>query len=227
MDEHGLAQAAEELARTLSAVDLDQTLGRITSAAVEALPDVDYASITIQEPDGTLHTVAPTHEQLCDVDARQYELREGPCYEAATQTAYVASPDLANDPRYARYAETALAAGIRSQAGVRLFDAPSSTGALNLYSRRVGAFSDFESLAGLFAQQSARVIEYAREIQALHEAAQTADLIGHAVGIAMERYGLPEHRAFALLTRLAEHHDVALPVVAQAMVTASEVRADE
>lgn len=230
MDEQGLAKAAEELARTLSPVDLDETLGRITSAAVEALPDVDYASITIQDPDGTLQTVAPTDQMLCDIDARQYDLKEGPCYEAATQTAYVASPDLATDTRYARYAETALAAGIRSQAGVRLFDASTSTGAtgaLNLYSRRVGAFSDFESLAGLFAQQSARVIEYAREIQALHEAAQTADLIGHAVGIAMERYGLPEHRAFALLTRLAQHHDVPLPVVAQAMVTASEVRADE
>lgn len=227
MEERNLVKAAEELATTLSAVDLDQTLIRITSAAVEALPDVDYASITVRGPDGTLQTVAPTDPMLCEIDARQYELQEGPCYEAATSVSYVSAPDLANDDRYRRYAEVALAAGIRSQAGVRLFDAPNSQAALNLYSRRVGSFADFESLAGLFVQQSARVIEYATEIQALHEAALTRDLVGRAVGIAMERYGLSDHRAFALLTRLSEHHHVGLPVVAQSIVSASEGRADD
>ena len=74
---------------------------------------------------------------------------------------------------------------------------------------------------------SATVIEYAREIQALHEAARTRDLVGRAVGIAMERYGLSDHRAFALLTRLSHHHDVGLAVVAQSVVAASESRADD
>lgn len=227
MEERELVKAAEELAETLSPVDLDHTLNRITSAAVEALPDVDYASITIRGADGTLRTVAPTDPLLCDIDARQYQLQEGPCFEAATSASYVSAQDLANDDRYRRYAPTALDAGIRSQAGVRLFDAPTSQAALNLYSCKVGSFADFESLAGLFAQQSARVIEYAREIQALHEAARTHDLVGRAVGIAMERYGLSDHRAFALLTRLSEHHDVPLPVVAQSIVSASEGRADD
>jgi len=221
MDDQGLVEAAEEPAAALSPVDLDQTLGRITSAAVEALPDVDYASITVRHDDGSLHTVAPTDALLCEVDARQYDLQEGPCYDAATDAAYVSSPDLESDDRYRNFAPSALAAGIRSQAGVRLYDAPNAKAALNLYSRRAGSFADFESLAGLFAQQSARVIEYAQEIQALHEAAHTRDLVGRAVGIAMERYGLPDHRAFALLTRLSERHGVSLSVVAQSIVSAS------
>src|SRR5687767_6548765 len=124
MEEHELVEAAEELAATLSPLDLDRTLSRVTSAAVEALPDVDYASITIRHEDGTLETVATTDQSLCDLDLRQYELQEGPCFEAATDTTYVSASDLAADERYPRYAETAVAAGVRSQAGVRLFDAP-------------------------------------------------------------------------------------------------------
>ncbi len=227
MEEHELIEAAEELAATLSPLDLDHTLSRVTAAAVEALPDVDYASITIRHENGTLETVAPTDPTLCDIDRTQYELEEGPCYDAATDSHYVSAPDLAEDSRYPRFAEAALAAGIRSQVGVRLFDAPTSKAGLNLYSRRPGAFADFESVAALFARQSATVIEYARELQALHEAAHTRDLVGRAVGIAIERYGLPDHRAFALLTRLSKHHDVTLPVVAQAIVSASESRADD
>jgi hypothetical protein len=224
--EDRLVKSAEELASTLSPVDLDQTLRRITAAAVEALPDVDYASITVHHADGTLETVAPTDESLCDLDGTQYELEEGPCFEAACRTGYISSPDLANDERFPEYAPHAVALGLLSQAGIRLFDAPTSQAALNLYSRRAGAFTDFESLAALFTRQSAQVIEYAEEIQHLNEAARTRDLVGRAVGIAMERYGLSDHRAFALLTRLSKHHAVALPVVAQAVVSASEGRSD-
>jgi hypothetical protein len=221
-----LVTSAEELAATLTPVDLDHTLGRITAAAVEALPDVDYASITVRHADGSLETVAPTDPALCELDARQYELEEGPCYDAATATSYVSSPDLDTDRRFPRYSPHAIAAGVRSQAGIRLFDAPESQAALNLYSRRVGAFTDFESLAALFTRQSAQVIEYAQEIQLLHEAARTRDLIGRAVGISMERYGLTDHRAFALLTRLSQRHAVSLPEVAQAVMSASEGRID-
>lgn len=227
MDDLLFVEAAEGLVVELSPAELDHTLGRVTSAAVEVLPDVDYASITVRRDDGTLKTVATTDPALCALDARQYELGEGPCYEAATDVDYVSAPDLANDSRYLRYAETALAAGIVAQAGIRLYDAPTSQAALNLYSRRLDAFSGFESVAALFARQSATAIEYAKEVKALHEAARTRDLVGRAVGIAMERYGLPDHRAFALLTRLAHRHEVELSVVAQAIVSASEHRAHD
>jgi hypothetical protein len=225
MDHDPLVKSAEELAATLSPVDLDHTLGRITAAAVEVLPEVDYASITIRHEDGTLETVAPTDPMLCHVDATQYELREGPCYEAATDTVHVTAPDLEHDERFPSYARTAVDAGIRAQAGIRLFDAPDSQGALNLYSRSVGAFGDFDRISALFAHQSGAVIRYAQEISNLQEAVATRGLVGRAVGIAMERYELTDQRAFALLTRLAQRHRVQLPLVAQAVVDASEGRA--
>ena len=225
MENERLIETARRLSKTLTPGDLDHTLRRITAAAVEVLPEVDMASITIKHADGSLETVAPTHDVLCEVDAAQYELQEGPCYDAAVNTTHVISPDLAADERFPGYAKTAVAAGIRAQVGLRLFDTQSSQAALNLYSRDVGSFEDMEALSALFAHQSAMAIEYAQEIQDLQEAAGTRATIGQAVGIVMERYELSEQRAFAFLTRLAQQHDVKLHLVAKEFVAASEQRA--
>jgi hypothetical protein len=216
--EQRLVELAQELAKSLPPGDLDQTLNRITAAAVRVLPEVIMCSITVKQADGSLVTVAPTHDILCEVDAKQYELQEGPCYEAATETGNVISPDLATDDRFPRYREAALAAGVRAQAGVRLFDAKKSQAALNLYSDRVGAFEDLGSLADLFREQSAMALAYAHEVQDLRDAIQTRQLIGQAVGIIMERYGLNDQRAFAFLTRLSSTRNVKLRVIAQEVV---------
>jgi hypothetical protein len=58
------------------------------------------------------------------------------------------------------------------------------------------------------------------------EASTEAD-VARASGIAMERYGLTEPRALALITRLAKRRGVALGVIAVAIIAASRRRADE
>jgi hypothetical protein len=222
MDDAELIEAAARLVKSLSPGDLDHTLSRITVAAVEVLPEVEYASITVKHSDGRLETVAPTDDVLWGVDAAQYDLQEGPCYEAAVDTVHVISPDLAADPRFPRYAATAVAVGIRAQAGLRLFDAPKSQGALNLYSTTVGSFVDLGSLGQLFAHQSALAIGYAQEVDNLQVALQTRRTIGQAIGILMERYSLTDQRAFAFLTRLSQHGNVKLNRVAEQFVVDAE-----
>jgi hypothetical protein len=226
MDQERILAAAQRLSESLSPGDLDHTLSRITEAAVEVLPGVHLASITVRHADGRLQTVAPTDDVLFDVDAAQYELQEGPCYEAASEVAHVTSPHLASDDRYPRYREVAVKAGIQAQAGIRLFDTPKSQGALNLYSSVEGAFEDLGFLGALFRHQSAMAIEYAQEVHNLREAMQTRKTIGQAVGIVMERYELTEQRAFAFLARLSQHHNTKLRLVAQEIVAASEERAE-
>ncbi|MGY4770892.1 GAF and ANTAR domain-containing protein [Kribbella sp. CWNU-51] len=209
---------AQRLMETLTPGDLDHTLSRITAAAVEALPETDYASITILHADGRLQTVAPTDEVLLGVDAAQCELREGPCYEAAADAVHVASPDLARDERFPRYAVAALAAGVHAQVGLRLYHAPKSRGALNLYAEKVGAFSDLGALGDLFRHQAAMAIDYAREIEDLREAVNTRTMIGTAVGIVMERYHLTDDRAFAFLTRLSQDGNIKLREIARRLI---------
>jgi hypothetical protein len=212
---------ARRLMETLTPGDLDHTLSRITAAAVESLPETDYASISILHADGRLETAAPTDELLLSVDAAQSALREGPCYEAAADAVHVTSPDLARDERFPRYAVSALAAGIQAQAGLRLFEAPKSRGALNLYARHVGAFRDLGKLGQLFQHQAAMAIDYAREIEDLREAVRTRTMIGTAVGIVMERYHLTDDRAFAFLTRLSQDGNIKLREIARRLIAAT------
>src|SRR3954452_7003245 len=218
MDQDRLLDAARRMADGLSPSDLDSTLRQITRAAVEVLPNVQYSSITVRHADGRLVTSAPTDDLLLRIDAVQYELQEGPCFEAAVDQAYVSSSNLGADERFPQYGPRAVEEGIRSQVGIRLFDTRKSQGALNLYSTRVGAFDDLETLSGLFAHQAGVAIAYAHHVENLEEAVRTRTTIGQAVGIVMERYGLDDERAFAFLARLSQQRNVKLRQVAEELI---------
>lgn len=222
--DHEITSASRRLSEALAPGDLDRTLEQITRAAVDVLPEVEHASITVKHADGRLETAAPTAPLLLGLDAAQYDLQEGPCYEAAVDTVHVFAPRLAEDPRFPRYAPVAVAAGIEAQAGLRLFDAGGSQGALNLYAPRAGAFTDIDSMADLFAHQSAMAIAYAREITQLREAVVTRQLIGQAVGVAMERFELDEARAFGFLARLSQDNNVKLREVARRLLEETNER---
>jgi GAF domain-containing protein len=226
-DESTLLEIAHGLAGSLGPGDLDATLSRITAAAVELIPHVTYASITVRHHDGRLETVSPTDDTLVVLDEKQYALREGPCYDAATDRAHVVSDDLASDPRYTNYGPLAAGAGIHSQAAFRLFERNGTEGALNLYSADLAAFADLDGVAALFRSQSGVAVAYAHEVQNLTEALETRTTIGKAMGIVMERYRLSDERAFAFLTRLSQHRNVKLRQVAEEMVAEVVGNADQ
>ncbi len=216
-DQHVL-EASRRLTEALQPGDLDTTLAQLTQAAVDVLPDVDHASITVKHADGRLETVAPTSAFILDLDAAQYALREGPCYDAATESVHVMAPHLASDPRFPRYAREAVASGVQAQAGLRLFDTAESSGALNLYAVRAGAFEDMGTVGELFNHHAAVALTYAREVTQLQEAVRTRQLIGQAVGVTMERFGLDEARAFGFLARLSQDSNTKLRHVAERLL---------
>jgi hypothetical protein len=222
MDRAELLETARRMARTLTPGDLDHTLRRITTAAVEELPQVTCASITIRNGGGLLRTVAETDPMLIELDRTQYQLRDGPCYHAAVDEVHVIAPDLATDDRFPGYAEVARKAGIHAQAGIRLYEHPESVGALNLYSDQVGAFTDLGELGDLFMHEAVTAIAYAREIEDVKDAARARHTVGQAIGIVMERYELTDERAFALLVRTSEHRGVTVRLVAQEIIAATE-----
>jgi hypothetical protein len=219
-----ILDAAQLLQQRLVPGDLESTLNAITRAAVEVLPGVDHASFSMRHPDGTLDSYAVTGEIIVQLDERQFELREGPCYDGATENAFAVSADMLVDPRYPRYGPFAASLGIRSQAGVRLFENPKTVGALNLFGREVGALEDAEELSRLFAHQAAVALAYSIEIQGLNDALRSRTRIGQAVGIIMERYKLPEQQAFAFLTRLSQQGNIKLRRVADELVAAASRR---
>jgi GAF domain-containing protein len=220
-----LLVASNALADSVRPGELDATLSAITTTAVTVLPQVDFSSISINHPGGQLETKGATDELICDLDATQHDLHEGPCYYAVTEEAYVVSSNLAADERFPKYGPEAASKGIRSQVGLRLYTGDRAQGALNLYSKNVGAFEDLADLGALFATQAAMAIGYANEVSNLRTALETRTVIGKAVGIVMERYKLPDDRAFAFLTRLSQHRNVKLRTVAEEIVTANDVPA--
>ena len=224
MEHDDIVDVARRLADALTPADLDTTLRQITAAAVEVLPEVQYASITIKRSDGRLETAAQTDDLLLPLDAAQYELREGPCYYAAVDSVHITSPDLAADSRFPKYAAIAVAAGIHAQAGLQLFDNRDSQGALNLYSEKLGAFADLGGVGALFAHQSAMAIDYAREIESVRQAVVSRGVIGQAVGIVMERFRLDDARAFGFLVRMSQEQNIKVRVLAEELV--AKTRAD-
>jgi GAF domain-containing protein len=136
------------------------------------------------------------------------------------ETTVVAVPRARTDQRWPRYLPEAVRAGLRSQLAVRLFlDDRGTMGGLNLYSTTQETLDpDAEGIADLFAAHAAIALGRAREIANLHEALHSRKLIGQAIGVLMERYGVDEDHAFSFLVRASSHDNVKLRDVAQHLV---------
>lgn len=209
---------AGRIADSVSGKDLDATLQSLTRAAVEMLPGVDDATITIRHENGSLSSYGFTADYLRELDSWQFDHAEGPCYDGVTHNAFTVCGDLRSDPRYPTYGERAVAAGIRSQAGLRIFESMRTVGGLNIYSRSAGALADAAFLVELFSEHARSALAYATQIDGLRDAIAARQVIGQAVGIVMERFDLSEDRAFAFLARLSSHRNVKLRTVAQELI---------
>jgi hypothetical protein len=198
--------------------DRGEALDRIVRAARETVPGADQASITMLHRDGTLETLTATSTVIYRVDQLQYELREGPCYDAVTNGPVTYSTDLANDASWPNYGPKAAAAGLASQMAIRLEDTRKTVAGLNLYSYRLRAFPDGADVAQLFASHAAVALGYARQVIGLSHAVETRTVIGTAIGLTMERYGLTNDRAFEFLIRLSQTSNVKLRDMAARIV---------
>ena len=127
-------------------------LRSIAAAAVQSIPGVDFASITVREANYALYTAAATDPVAVLADDFQYELCEGPCYEAMTTSdRFVLARDLAAGGVFPLYAPKAVGLGIGAQAAIQLVDGRLRVG-LNLYACTA------DGLDG----STVRVVEFAR-----------------------------------------------------------------
>lgn len=215
-----IADALTAVAREIHAqTDLSSTLDAIVRAAQQSVDGMDHVGISIVHRDGRIETMAGTDQLVWELDAVQYELREGPCYDAIAREPVMVSQELRHDQRWPRYVPRAVAQGVRSQMGLRLFTDQATLGGLNLYSTQADTIDpDVQHVAELFATHAALALGRARHVEDLNTALQTRKVIGQAIGIVMERYQLDEDRAFQFLVRVSSHSNVKLRDVAQELV---------
>ena len=220
MDWARFAQQMASMARELLAQDtVGTTMERITGSATEQVEGCDAAGILVLHG-AQVQTLAPTHQLVTDSDRLQEDLHEGPCFDAARTKAgervYRISDLTREQPRWPSFAPRARKLGIGSMMGFLLYTEEEDLGALNIYSRRPGAFTEASELAGwLLASHAAVAFSAARTHAQMEHAVATRHTIGEAMGILMGSHDLTEQQAFDVLRRYSQENNTKLRDVAR------------
>jgi hypothetical protein len=222
-----LATALATMARDLLTQDsVQETLDAISAKAVELVDDCEAAGILVVR-NGRALTLSVTDNVVRASDRMQDELREGPCFDAAyhKQEAYRITDVTTSEERWPRYVPRARELGIGSMMGFLLFTNESDDlGALDLYSSRLGAFTERSQHVGwLVASHAAVALASANTKAQLNEAIATRQDIGEALGILMERHKLTEQEAFARLTKFSQDRNIKVRALAHSVITTGEI----
>ncbi|MFF0204479.1 GAF and ANTAR domain-containing protein [Streptomyces sp. NPDC005017] len=208
------------MARDLLAQDsVAATLGRITGSATELVEGCDAAGILVLH-DHRVESLAPTEQLVVDSDRLQEQLGEGPCFDAARtsqgERVFRIADLTANVQRWPAYAPQAHDLGVGSMMGFLLYTEEEELGALNLYSRKAGAFTEDSETAGwLLASHAAVAFSSARTHAQMEHAVATRHVIGEAMGILMGARHLTEDQAFDVLRRYSQEQNTKLREVAR------------
>lgn len=215
-----LARVLDEAARGLMErgreEGLEHTLDLIVRGAIETVPHVEQAGVSLVERGGIVESYSPSTTVVRDLDELQNELHEGPCLDSIwlEQRTLVEDMSEAHD-RWPRYAPAAVEQGVGALVSFQLFADRGSAGALNLYASRPRVFDDSTvDIGTLFASQAALVLQGAKRVSGLTVALQSRDVIGQAKGILMERFGITQDQAFSMLVESSQHTNMKLVDVA-------------
>jgi len=214
------AQQMASMARDLLAqTSVDATLERITHSAVELVEGCDAAGILVLH-DRKVKTLAPTEKLVVDSDRLQEQLGEGPCFDAARTKdgeRVFRIPDFTEEQSpWPEYTPRALRLGVGSMMGFLLYTDDEELGALNIYSRRPGVFTEVSELVGWsLASHAAVSFSSARTHAQLEQALGTRHMIGEAMGILMGSHNLTEEQAFDVLRRYSQENNLKLREVAR------------
>jgi GAF domain-containing protein len=211
-----------EFARIAEALRSAPTPGRTAADIVDYVRqqlDADHAGITLIRS-RELETVASTDRLVDQADALQYELDEGPCRDSSWQRQTLVVSDLAADGRWPRWAVKVTAMGILSVLAAELTDDQTRRiGSINVYWTQHRRFTDDDiAFVNIFARHAALAMAESLDKAGLNIALDSRKRIGQAQGILMERFGLDEARAFEVLRRYSQDHNIKLRDVAEHLV---------
>lgn len=220
-----LASRLSELARDLQEEqDTDALLVDVVHAALDLIPHVSDASISLVMGRRTVESRAASGELPRQVDALQSATAQGPCIDAAYEERIVRVPDMGSEERWPDFTQAAYDAGARSMLSFQLFVKGDNLGALNLYGDDANVFDEESEQVGLLvASHAAVAFSGAQEISQLNEALNTRDLIGQAKGILMERFKISPQQAFHILTRASSESNIKLRDVAADLTRSGEI----
>jgi hypothetical protein len=189
----------------------EPTLERVVERAVEIVPAVDYAGLSIRKRRRRVETMAASSPRALLCDQLQYEMIwENDAYLTA---------NTATDSRWPRWGPRVADEGVGSVLSIRLATETETLGALNLYAESTNAFgADDVDLALVYAAHATNAMSAARLISGLETAVHSRHLIGVAQGILMQRYDLSMDNSFEVLRRYSSHANLKLRDLARYVV---------
>jgi GAF domain-containing protein len=206
---------------------LDAVLGRVVALAVETIAPCDSCGISVAEG-ARVSTRAASDRRAEQVDNLQYEAGEGPCLTAIATGDPIVVPDLSAESRWPAFRRLAHGSDVVASYSVPLEVGQVRLGSLNYYSVAERFRPEDRAIADVFARQASVALANARtladkhtELEQLHEALASRDIIGQAKGRLMARHEVDADSAFDLLRSMSQDHNVKLRDLA-ARVAAGE-----
>ena len=223
--EHDLLEQLAEIAHRLSEADsLDELLQLIVDLGEDYLEGCDGVSMMFIGKNRKITSPAFSSRIAYESDLAQYAADEGPCLDALRDQRVYMIDDLETETRWPDYRARALELGVRSMLSYRLYARGGTFGALDFYSKRPHAYGAFSKVIGqVFASHAGVALKGAMTEAGLEQTIRSRDVIGQAKGILIERLRLRPSEAFALLTKISQHHNVPVREIADQIVTSGEI----
>lgn len=201
------AQLSEEL---FSDPEVPLTFERVVKRAVEVVPGCRHCGLTLRKTGRYAESVAASDDLADKADRLQDDLQEGPCLDAAFESENFVITDMRTEERWPRWAPRVAELGLGSSMSVRLTSNGESIGALNLYGDRPDAFAGDLDIAMIFATYAAEAMNKARLVSGLRNAMDSRHSIGMAQGVLAVRFDISYERAFQVLHRYSNDHNIRL-----------------
>jgi GAF domain-containing protein len=207
---------------------MGDTLLEVSRITVDAVPAAEMAGITILGDEGKPTTAVFTDPEAPEIDAAQYASGAGPCLDAWRQRRVVRLDDVAAaGDQYPDFSKAAGCHGVESVLSLPLVAGNDGLGALNLYARSAGGFTEEDEALGLELASAAAIVlanasaywEANQLSEQLTQAMRSRAVIEQAKGVLMGRSPqLTPDEAFDVLRKASQRENVKLRDIAQRIV---------
>lgn len=230
-NERLLAQTFVQLADTLVAeFDMIESLALLTDRCVEILDLVDQAGLLLSSPDGKLHVMASSSEEMRLLELFQLQTDEGPCLDCFHSGEPVVNQDLATvNGRWPKFSVEALAAGYHAVHALPMRLRGNIIGTLNLFQHAPGRLHEADVVAGQALADIATIAILQHKAAAdsqlftgqLQTALDTRIVIEQAKGMIAQAHSIDPEAAFLQLRDFSRSRHLGLTATAEAVVNGS------
>ncbi|MBA4609075.1 GAF and ANTAR domain-containing protein [Aeromicrobium sp. Marseille-Q0843] len=217
--EHDPLNLAHTVLALHEAADSEETLERVAHYSRSAI-GCDDAGVMLLLGRHQVDTAGATSDTVARAHELQIKLDEGPCLAALehSETIYRVE-DTLSDTQWPRWSAAVAELGYRSVLSVPLATKSRRYGSLNVYAFEPRAFDhDDMAVMTILARHASTSLAANLDIEGLRRAVDARKLIGIAMGMIMERYGVDADRAFDVLRRLSQSENIKLRDVARQVV---------